>query len=63
MMKTGSPTTTTTVLYNSPHNAALTEQMKELKGTVNILISQIQGLRSEVRQKNDEEIGDIQRKR
>jgi hypothetical protein len=45
------PTTAITVLDNGPQVEALTNQGKELKETVNILICQIQGLRSEVRQK------------
>jgi hypothetical protein len=36
---------------NGPQLAALAEQMKYLKESVNILISQIQGLRSEVKKR------------
>ena len=43
----------TIVFLNSgPQIAALAEQVKELKETVNILISQIHGLRSDVKNKN-----------
>lgn len=44
-------TTTTQTLDCGPQIAALAEQVKDLKDTVNILISQIQMLGSEVRQK------------
>jgi ubiquinone biosynthesis protein UbiJ len=37
------------VLGNGPHIAVLAEQVKDLKDTVNILISQIQMLRSELK--------------
>jgi cellobiose-specific phosphotransferase system component IIB len=48
-----SPTTTTTTAVsqvdNGPQIAALAEQVKELKETINILISQIQMLRSDLK--------------
>jgi ubiquinone biosynthesis protein UbiJ len=37
------------VLDNGPHIAALAEQVKELKETVNVLIEQIQMLHSELK--------------
>lgn len=44
-------TTTTQTLDCGPQIAALAEQVKDLKDTVNILISQIQMLRAEVKSK------------
>jgi hypothetical protein len=40
-------------LDNGSQTAALTEQVKELKDTVNVLISQIQMLRSDVKSSNN----------
>ena len=41
---------------NCPQIAALAEQVKELKETVNILVSQIQGLRAEVKAKSPDKL-------
>ncbi len=40
-----------TTVDNGPEIIELTKQVSDLRETVNILISQIQGLRSEVKQK------------
>ena len=46
------PTTTTAVTVdNGPQIAELAKQVSELRETVNVLISQIQSLRSEVKSK------------
>jgi regulator of replication initiation timing len=42
-------TSSVAVLDNGPHIAVLAEQVKDLKETVNILISQIQMLRLELK--------------
>ena len=46
------PQQQTVQVDNGPQIAALAQQLKQLKETVNVLISQIQGLRSEVKNKN-----------